>query len=120
MPNRKTARSTAKIVDNHLTYREITPLGDFYHTIDIESEEFLRWLERGETFSYNGEYTVRCEKRRNTFYWYAFQKEGKKLLKKYIGVSAAVKRQKLLEVWAAFKYGEDHPMYKIMIPHAGK
>ena len=44
--------------------------------------------------------TVREEKRRNTFYWYAYRKIDRKLHNAYVGPSLALTAQHLVEVSA--------------------
>jgi hypothetical protein len=118
MSNRKTARTTPQLKANFLNYRDSSEFGDFYRTIEIDTDEWRQWIARHQTFSYDGKYTVRCEriKNKNSSFWYAYQKdENGKLKKKYIGVDTAVTNKKLLAIWAAFRYGEDSAIYKSII-----
>lgn len=118
MGNRKTARSTPKIAGGFLTYWEETGLGRFYHTVGLDSADFYFWLKRGQTFSYEGCYTVRREKRANGHFWYAFKRDeanGGKLEKIYIGKDEAVTAEKLIHTGWAFQYGKDSTTYQRLI-----
>lgn len=118
MGNRKTARSTPKIAGGFLTYWEETGLGRFYHTVSLDSADFYFWLKRGQTFSYEGRYTVRREKRANGYFWYAFKRDeanAGRLEKHYIGKDEAVTAEKLMHIGWAFQYGKDSPLYKRII-----
>jgi hypothetical protein len=115
MSNRKKARSTPVLRADHLEYLEETPIGRFYHTVLFGSPEWLSWLERGNTWSYDGLYTCRREKRRGTYYWYAFKKDELtgKLQKEYLGKAADITKDKIIATWLAFRYGKDSAIYKL-------
>lgn len=106
--NRKTARSTPKIDTGYLTYREDLPLGAFYNTIAVDSPDFNFWLDRGDTFSYEGLFTARCEKRAKGLYWYAFKKDSTGKLKKlYIGQKDKVTQSNLRSIADRFMAADD-------------
>lgn len=77
---RKSNKSTPTIIGQWL-YRD----GE---AIRVESAEWFAWLETGHSFYHDeNRFTVRCERRRNGFYWYAFKKVAGKLCKRYLGSS---------------------------------
>lgn len=68
--------------------------------IAVESPAWFAWLATASCFSYKPassiyRLTVRKEKRRNTFYWYAYLKVDSKLHNAYVGPSPALTRQRL-------------------------
>jgi LuxR family maltose regulon positive regulatory protein len=78
--------------------------------IRLETGAWFTWLEAASLFSYptrrpGYRLTVRKEKRRNGFYWFAYLKNQGKLHNKYIGRSAALTVARLDEVaaWLAKK-----------------
>src|SRR4051794_31314260 len=101
MSNRKTSRSTPVLVVDYLEYKEVTPIGTIYNKIRFGSSEWIEWLQRGETWSYDGKFTCRCEMRRNTYYWYAFKRDevSGKLAKEYLGKAEQITKDKLLGTW---------------------
>ena len=56
--------------------------------IQIESQEWTRWLTTHNQFLYTGEaiqFSARKERRRNTQYWYAYKRIKGVLVKRYLG-----------------------------------
>lgn len=101
MPNRKTARSTPKMVGGFLSYPTETALGTFYHTVKIDSPDWLSWLksDAATVFSYElpgYSFTVRREKRqRGSLYWFAYKKVLGTLKSRYIGPAEKVTAEAL-------------------------
>ena len=71
-------------------------------SIVVSSSEWFEWLDTAERFSfvYSPVYclTVRKEKWRNDFYWYAYLKHQGKLLKAYVGRSDTLTQERLEDV----------------------
>jgi hypothetical protein len=70
--------------------------------IAVGCPAWFTWLTTAVCFSYKPEasiyrLTVRKEKRRNTFYWYAYLKVDSKLHNVYLGPSCALTRHRLEE-----------------------
>lgn len=64
-------------------------------TIAVESPAWFAWLATASSFCYTPptsiyRLTLRKEKRRNTFYWYAYLKVDSKLHNAYVGPSTAL------------------------------
>jgi LuxR family maltose regulon positive regulatory protein len=89
---RKSSKSTATIIGRYL-YSDVPGIA-------VGSPEWFEWLEAGRSFYFSGErsFTARCEKRRNTFYWYAFKKINGKLRKVYMGVASDLTYDHLIEI----------------------
>ncbi len=65
------------------------------YPIQIGSPAWFGWLEQVDAFCYQLSYasdrlTVRKEKRRHHFYWYAYMKNRSKLHNAYVGKTEAV------------------------------
>ena len=57
----------------------------------VNTPSWFEWLALGQTFYYKtamGSLTARCEKRRNSSFWYAFRRRKGKLRKVYLGPAA--------------------------------
>lgn len=72
------------------------PLGQ----LSLDSRAWFAWLESATRFYFIAQYpayrlTVRKEKRRHTFYWFAYVKRDGKLHNAYLGKSATLTHQKL-------------------------
>ena len=66
----------------------------------IGSSDYFKWLEGDGNTSFNVEaalwdYTIRREKRRNKYYWYAFKKHNDILYKVYCGQSDKLTKEAL-------------------------
>ena len=73
--------------------------------IAVGSRTWFAWLATTSCFCYTPvtsiyRLTVRKEKRRNTFYWYAYLKVDRKLHNAYVGPSTALTLQRLEAVTA--------------------
>jgi len=73
--------------------------------IPVGSSAWFAWLATASCFSYKPEasiyhLTMRKEKRRNTFYWYAYLKVDSKLHNAYVGLSPTLSAQRLEAVSA--------------------
>jgi hypothetical protein len=70
--------------------------------IRLETVAWFTWLASATLFSYPAAtgfcLTLRREKRRNSFYWFAYLKKGGNLHKKHVGRSAALTIARLDEV----------------------
>lgn len=64
---------------------------DFTRICEVGSGEWFAWLDSPNvtTFYFNGldVFTARKEKRRNSFYWYAYLKRNERTTKVYLGAS---------------------------------
>jgi len=74
-----------------------TPQGE---SISLDTQDWFAWLKQGTSFSYSGTHplirlTVRREKRRQQFYWYAYCKWESKLHNVYLGKSRQLTQQRL-------------------------
>jgi hypothetical protein len=66
----------------------------------LDTPAWFAWLEKATHFYYVGHYpvyrmTVRKEKRRHSFYWFAYVKMAAKLHNAYLGKSETLTQQKL-------------------------
>lgn len=66
----------------------------------LDTPAWFAWLEDATHFCYVGHYpiyrmTVRKEKRRHSFYWFAYVKMASKLHNAYLGKSESLTQQKL-------------------------
>jgi hypothetical protein len=104
MPNRKTAIKTIRASGGYLSYPTDTYLGRFWHTIRLDTPDWLSWLANGHTFAFENQgesFTVRCETRNGRGqFWSAFKKISGRLKKIYIGTSDKVTHARLLEIKA--------------------
>jgi len=88
----------------HLAYELRTPDGDVVLRMQHEEPAWFAWLARGTSFAFEGRTPASCcllrqeRKQRGAGYWYAYQRSGKKLRKKYVGKAAAVTLARLEEV----------------------
>lgn len=92
---RKSSKNTA-VVEGHVLYTD-----DDWTGTQIAGDRWQEWLNFGKTFYYQGRvaaFTVRAEKRRNGFSWYAFKKIDGLLKKQYVGRAASVNSDRLGEV----------------------
>ncbi len=69
-------------------------------SILIESEDWYQWLatENNRSFAFRhslGAFTVRRERKRHSWYWYAYHKRNGKLHKAYLGKSEEMTLQRL-------------------------
>jgi len=69
-------------------------------SILLDTTEWFAWLEQGTSFCYSGAHplirlTVRREKRRQQFYWYAYCKWESKLHNIYLGKSQQLTQERL-------------------------
>lgn len=110
MPNRKTSRSTPKLVGGYLSYPDPDPIDPIlprtWSTVGIGSPEWTAWLEMGSTkvFSYEGEFTVRREARqRGGTYWTAYKKIAGRLHNRYIGTADKVTAAALRRIRREFR-----------------
>ncbi len=88
----------------HLAYELRAPDGDVALRMQHEESAWFAWLAQGSSFAFEGRTPAGCcllhqeTKQRGTGYWYAYQRSGKKLRKKYVGKAAAVTLARLEEV----------------------
>ena len=88
----------------HLAYELRAPDGDVALRMQHEELAWFTWLAQGSSFAFEGRTPAGCcllhqeTKQRGTGYWYAYQRSGKKLRKKYVGKAAAVTLARLEEV----------------------
>lgn len=80
--------ATPIVTDGHLRTRD-------GHPIRLDTPAWFIWLETASLFSYptnrpGYHLTVRKEKRRNHFYWFAYLKNKGKLHNMYVGRSPAL------------------------------
>lgn len=87
MSKERNNKSNYAISDKLFCY---TPFG---HSIEwIETESYWAWLEADGNTSFHvythlWDYTIRREKRRKKYYWYAYKKHLEILYKVYVGQS---------------------------------
>ncbi|HZS76457.1 MAG TPA: LuxR C-terminal-related transcriptional regulator [Ktedonobacteraceae bacterium] len=77
-----------------------------------EGESWRQWLGEHRSFAFhgrNGQINVLKEKRSRggDDYWYAYQRHGKQMLKRYAGRSAQLSMERLEEIAALLAMGED-------------
>jgi hypothetical protein len=82
-------------------------------SIDVDSKAWFAWLRQANRFCYwsttsTFRLTVRKEKRRHAYYWYAYLKNARKLHNAYVGRSEVVTRERLQQVLA-------HLMHKVAL-----
>lgn len=76
------------------------------NAIRVGSSAWFVWLEQVHAFCYQppgstGRMTVRREKRRQTFYWYAYMKNARKLHNIYVGKTESLTVDRLHAVFDA-------------------
>lgn len=74
-------------------------------SIAVDTEAWFTWLSQANRFCYwpstsNFRLTVRKEKRRRAYYWYAYLKYASKLHNAYVGRNEAVTSDRLQQVLA--------------------
>ncbi|GHO49124.1 LuxR C-terminal-related transcriptional regulator [Ktedonospora formicarum] len=73
---------------------------------DMDSPAWRTWLEQADSFAFqgqNGTYTARREQvKQGDWYWYAYQRVQKQVLKKYLGKSEALTLRRLEEIAEQF------------------
>jgi len=89
MPNQQTPWIRQGILD--------IPQGE---SVSLDTPDWFAWLQQGTSFCYSGSLplirlTVRCEKRRQQFFWYAYCKWGGKLHNVYLGKSPQLTQETL-------------------------
>jgi hypothetical protein len=89
-------RETPVVRDHHLWQQATAPLA-------VGTAAWFRWLDQADHFCYMSSHssyrlTLRKEKRRNGWYWYAYLKVDRKLHNAYLGRSQALTEEKL--AWA--------------------
>ena len=104
----------------HLAYELRAPDGDVALRMQHEEPAWFTWLAQGTSFAFEGRTPADCcllrqeTKQRGDGYWYAYQRSGKKLRKKYVGKAAAVTLARLEEV-ARF-LNANHPGQSPILP----
>lgn len=73
--------------------------------IQVGSKAWFAWLEEISTFCYQPPHnidrlTIRKEKRRHQFYWYAYLRNDRKLHNAYVGKTKMVTKARLQKVHA--------------------
>ncbi len=106
----------------------------------LSADSWLQWLEEHRSFSFqgrNGQINVLKEKRSRggSGYWYAYQRQGKQMLKRYIGRSDQLSIEYLEELASSLRLGrisnvpaqvdasvqfEPLLMSKLQLPHIQK
>src|SRR6266566_3435233 len=87
-----------------LSYELQSQQGSVVLSMKHESPAWFAWLAQGISFAFvsridSRSYIVRKEmKQRGNGYWYAYQRDGQKLTKKYLGKAAAVTPARLEDV----------------------
>ena len=89
-------RGTPVVRDGLLLRQAATPLA-------LGTAAWFGWLEKANCFCYLSSHssyrlTIRKEKRRNRWYWYAYLKVDRKLHNAYLGQSQALTEERL--AWA--------------------
>ncbi len=74
-------------------------------SIAVDTNAWFVWLAQANRFccwptTSTFRLTVRKEKRRRTYYWYAYLKNGRKLHNAYVGRSEAVTEERLRQILA--------------------
>lgn len=74
------------------------------HPIRVGSQAWFDWLSRTSAFCYQppgttDRLTLRKEKRRQQFYWYAYLKRDRKLHNAYVGKSESLTATRLQQVF---------------------
>ena len=102
------ARTTPKVMNNQLYLPECTE-----PVCTIESSAWFDWLHTAKTFRYHSQQhhniirgygptfapiSLRKEKRRRGFLWYAYRRSYRVLHKRYVGKSEALTRDRLEEI----------------------
>lgn len=83
---RKSSKTTPTVIGRTL-YTE-----DEFNGVEVNSQQWGEFKKTMQTFYFDAQgkplwsnFTARCEKRSNGFFWYAYSKKGGKLFKAYIG-----------------------------------
>lgn len=76
-----------------------------HSSIEIDTKAWFSWLIQANRFCYwpttsSFRLTVRKEKRRHAYYWYAYLKNARKLHNAYVGRTEAVTSERLQQVFA--------------------
>ena len=82
-----------------------TDTGDNEERIIVGGDRWEEWLDENHHFSFIndvGKFTARKDRRRNTYYWYAYRKINGKLKNKYLGKSDKLTDQKLYDTAKSF------------------
>lgn len=84
-----------------------------HSAIAVGTKAWFTWLTQANRFCYwpttsTFRLTVRKEKRRHAYYWYAYLKHARKLHNAYVGRSEVVTRERLQQVLA-------HLMHKVAL-----
>ena len=69
-------------------------------SVEVDTDAWFVWLRQANRFCYwpttsTFRLTVRKEKRRNAYYWYAYLKNARKLHNAYVGRTEAVTNERL-------------------------
>ena len=78
----------------------LTNAGETQERVTVGSDQWFEWLSNNTHFHLQnnaGSFTARKEKRRNTYYWYAYRKINGKLKKKYLGASNQLTNKRFYE-----------------------
>src|SRR5689334_12574858 len=70
-------------------------------TLPQNHEEWVQWLEEHRAFAFdghNGHLNVLKERRKGEGYWYAYQRHGGEVLKRYLGRNEQVRIERLEEI----------------------
>jgi hypothetical protein len=92
-----------------MAYRQTPVVAAGYLYLDdgervaLDTPAWFTWVQQARSFSYGSpqtpyRFTVRREKRRHTYYWYAYLKFDAKLHNSYLGRSAGLTQARLDEV----------------------
>jgi len=84
--------------------------GDYLHlsnqsSIEVDTAAWFAWLVQANRFCYQPaastyRITLRKEKRRHGFYWYAYLKNDRKLHNAYVGRTPDITSQRLQQVFS--------------------
>ncbi|GCE22317.1 hypothetical protein KDK_61170 [Dictyobacter kobayashii] len=117
----KSARFTLKWSGLHCRY-ELFERDHFL--LATHEPSWFAWLDTHTSFSFQGEqhhFNVLKETRKNTgeSYWYAYQRQGKRVVKRYLGKSADVTIPRLEEVGLELRGVQPAPLLepKFHLPH---
>lgn len=85
-----------------LVYENVLRLAD-HHWIEVGSHAWFTWLTQVSSFSYQllattHRLTLRQEKRRHRYYWYAYLKRGGKLHNTYVGPTHSLTPERLQQI----------------------
>ncbi|GCF08447.1 LuxR family transcriptional regulator [Dictyobacter arantiisoli] len=93
-------RNIPVVVDTYLWLSD--QASEETRSIAVASHEWFRWLadEQNKSFSFRQDgatMTVRHERQRNGWYWYAYRKPAGRIYKAYLGRPAEITLQRLIE-----------------------